>query len=442
MTIYRGNGTPDQAGPVIVTVTDGDRGDIVVTDDGLSWNIDSNVLSGAGRALIDDVDNITQRATLEAAKSGDNSDITSLSGITGGISTVDYIDFDVNATPADAVGRIKWKNNEGGPEIGMRGGNVTLQLGQEMVVYIYNNTGSPLSDGQVVYVNGSQGQRLTVALAKADSDATSAAIVGVVTEPIANNSSGFITAMGMVNGVNTSGYSDGDLLWLSPTTAGAFTKTKPVAPQHLVMVGYVVKGGSVGAGSIYIHVQNGYELEELHNVLITSAANNDSLFYDNATAVWKNLTPTNARTALGLGTIATQAASSVAITGGAIDGTVIGGTIPASVKGSSVISTTTIQDGFTTLANGSTAMGFGSFGMVRVTPTATTSYTTTVPPAGTRCTLFILTSGTSSYTITFSTGFRTATATLATGTVTAKYFIINYVSDGTSLLEISRTAAL
>jgi hypothetical protein len=78
---------------------------------------------------------------------------------------------------------------------------------------------------------------------------------------------------------------------------------------------------------------------------------------------------------------------------------------------------------------------------VQVTPNATGTFTTTVPSAGLRCQLLILTSGASSYTITFGTGFRT-TGTLATGTTTARYFMLSFISDGTVLVETSRTAAM
>jgi hypothetical protein len=94
-----------------------------------------------------------------------------------------------------------------------------------------------------------------------------------------------------------------------------------------------------------------------------------------------------------------------------------------------------------TLANGATAMGFGTNGSVKVTPTANATYTTTVPVAGTRCTLLVLTSGTTSRTITFGTGFK-AVGTLATGTVTARVFAVSFISDGTNLYETGRTAAM
>lgn len=244
----------------------------------------------------------TELGTRAAA--GANSDITSLSGITGGVSTADFVQFDTAITPTVGIGKLQWDPTEGGLQVGMVGGNVNLQIGQETVIYIYNNTGATLTDGQVVYCTGSQGQRLTVALAQANSDSTSATIIGVVTEPIANNASGFITVQGTVHGINTSGFADGAVIYLSPTTPGAWTATKPTAPQHMVMVGYVVKGGSAGAGSIYIHAQNGYEIDELHDVLITAKTNLDLLQYDSTATVWKNVAPSTVT--VGFSTVATN----------------------------------------------------------------------------------------------------------------------------------------
>jgi hypothetical protein len=92
-------------------------------------------------------------------------------------------------------------------------------------------------------------------------------------------------------------------------------------------------------------------------------------------------------------------------------------------------------------ANGTLALAFGTNQFVQVTPTATGTFTTTVPVVGTSCTLIVLTSGTTSYTMTFGTGFRT-TSTLATGTTSARRFVIQFVSDGTSLIESGRTTAI
>ena len=95
---------------------------------------------------------------------------------------------------------------------------------------------------------------------------------------------------------------------------------------------------------------------------------------------------------------------------------------------------------YTVLPNGTTAMAFGTNDVVKVTPTASATYTTTVPVAGKTKTLVILTSGTTSRTITFGSGFRPL-STLATGTSNAKIFTISYVSDGAVLIETARNAA-
>jgi hypothetical protein len=93
------------------------------------------------------------------------------------------------------------------------------------------------------------------------------------------------------------------------------------------------------------------------------------------------------------------------------------------------------------LPNGTTAMAFGTNDVVKVTPTASATFTTTVPSAGRMRTLIILTSGTTSRTITFGSGFKPV-GTLATGTTNNRVFVIHFVSDGNSLYEAGRTTAM
>ena len=146
-----------------------------------------------------------------------------------------------------------------------------------------------------------------------------------------------------------------------------------------------------------------------------------------------------ASTDLVVGTYAAKAIRFV-VNNGATDALTISSAGASSFTGA-VSSTANITGGYNNPAAGTTAMAFGSYNVVKVTPNATASFTTTVPAAGTQLTLIILTSGTSSYTITFSTGFKT-TGTLATGTTTARYFRISFVSDGTNVLETARTVAI
>lgn len=221
---------------------------------------------------------------------------------TGGI-TSDYFQLDTTATPTLVPGMFGWNNAYGTADLRLKGNNVTLQLGQETLARVVNKTGSDLleSEYKVVRVRiasegGAQGQRLAVVLAQGLNDPDSATTLGIVTETIPNNQEGFITVFGNVNNINTTGsvqgetWADGDVLYLSPTIAGGLTKVKPVAPQHMVVMGYVVYAHAIN-GKIFVKVDNGYELDELHNVLITSPANNDLLQYNSAQQVWKNVAP-------------------------------------------------------------------------------------------------------------------------------------------------------
>ena len=154
-------------------------------------------------------------------------------------------------------------------------------------VTVRNATGSLMTKGSIVYVSGGNGVHTQVSLALATSDATSARVLGWLADDIANNADGLCMVEGYLDGVDTQGVTQGAQLYLSGTVAGAYQVTKPVAPIHLVYVGVCVKAAS-GNGRVYVKVQNGYELDELHDVLIVSPQNNQVLAYDSATQLWKN----------------------------------------------------------------------------------------------------------------------------------------------------------
>ena len=235
---------------------------------------------------ISDINGLQSELDNKANK-GDNTDITSLGGITGGISTVDYIDF--NTLPIEAIqeARVRWNETDGTLEIGLKGGNVVLQVGQEQVTMVQNNTGSNLFEGQAVYLQGSTGNNLNILLAQANSEQKSSKTFGVLTENINHNNKGFVTTSGLVRNINTAHLTQGAAIWLDPNTPGGLTSTKPIAPNHLVLVGWCVRQHAT-VGTIFVHVQNGYELEELHNVLITALQDGDVLSYNATTGLWEN----------------------------------------------------------------------------------------------------------------------------------------------------------
>ena len=160
--------------------------------------------------------------------------------------------------------------------------------GDPVKFYVNNRTGSTLTKGQVVYISGASGNKVTVALARANAEATSAKTFGVLENDIANNQSGWVVTAGEIIKLDTSAYADGATLYLSGTTAGGWATTKPAAPTHLVYVGFVSRSHAT-VGSIFVRCQNGYELDEIHDVQIVSPANADRLTYESSSGLWKNV---------------------------------------------------------------------------------------------------------------------------------------------------------
>ena len=164
--------------------------------------------------------------------------------------------------------------------------------------YVRNTTASVMTAGQVVYINGSTGTTPTIALAVNTADSTSAMTFGFVRGTIAVNGFGWITTFGPLEGVNTNAYTEGEVIYLD-SIPGQFTHDKPQAPYHMVTLGYIIKK-SGGNGTIYAKVQNGYELDELHNVRITEPVLNKSvIIYDSVRRLWVDTTVSAA--GLGLG---------------------------------------------------------------------------------------------------------------------------------------------
>jgi nitrogen fixation protein len=251
--------------------------------------------------------------------------VTGFVPYTGATTNVDLGEFelkagqvtlDITPTGTPTVGTTKWNDNLGSSETTLKGGTVVLKNGVDLVARVVNkvtpNTTLTKANYQAVRISGAQGQKLAVQLAQGNNDANSADTIGLVTETIATNQEGFIITMGQIEDINTTGslqgetWVDGDVLYLSPTTAGRLTNIKPTGlTGHIVIIGYVEYAHAI-QGKIYVKVMNGWELDELHNVYIDNTlANEDFLQYESSTDLWKNkqLTATLIRSKLGISTL-------------------------------------------------------------------------------------------------------------------------------------------
>jgi hypothetical protein len=186
--------------------------------------------------------------------------------------------------------------------------------------YVTNDDSVTLTKGMPVYAFSGTGDRMTVKRANNTGDATSAQTVGLVlSTSIAANQKGLIMMQGLLDGLSilpTSTWADGDAVYLG-ATPGSITNVKPYAPNHLVYLGVVTTASNGSAGRMYVRVQNGYELQELHNVQAQSPSLKDTLWYDNTVspAQWKTAsiptilgyTPANIASPTFTGTVTTPA---------------------------------------------------------------------------------------------------------------------------------------
>ena len=284
--------------------------------------------------------------------------IVNISGITGDISTPDSITFDTTAAEASAVGKLFWDDGDGVLSNGLKGGNVTLQIGTQEFARVYNDSGTTLTKGQAVYISGAQGNRVAVKLARANVEATSFGTIGLVAETMTSGAEGFIIVSGALYKLNTTGLVAGATVYLSPTTAGAVTTTKPQAPDQLVVIGWVERVDNI-VGSIYVKIDNGYELDELHDVQITSPQSGNVLIYDattTPTGVWKNANLTD-----GTGITITEGAGSVTIANAGVTALSAGTGISVSGSTGSVTVTNTAPDQTVSLTGAGTTSISGTY---------------------------------------------------------------------------------
>ena len=177
-------------------------------------------------------------------------------------------------------------------KVGSDGGSGAVESALTLLQYVRNKTGLTIAKGSVVYISGATGNTPDITKAIATSDATSAQTLGIVKDTIANNGFGYVVVFGKVSGLDTQALTEGDQLYLSPTIAGAYTTTKPYAPYHLVYVGIVTRSHPT-LGTIEVRVQNGYEMDEIHDVAAQSPNDGDVLQYVASTNLWTRTSSIN-----------------------------------------------------------------------------------------------------------------------------------------------------
>ena len=295
---YKGTWNASTNTPTLANGT-GDTGDVYIC------NVAGTVNFGAGSLTFAVGDYVIYSGTIWQRSSGAVGTVTSVAAsITGNSIGITGSPITTSGTLALAFAgtSAQYVNGAGNlitfPSI--------ISQAQNLVTEVYNKTGATLTKGTVVYIDGGQGNLPSVTKALATGDATSAQTYGIVQADITNMNNGYVVAAGRLGDLDTQAFTEGTQLYLSATTAGTYTSTKQYAPNHLVYVAIVVRAHPT-QGVIEVKIQNGYEMDELHNVSAQSPSNGDILQYVTSTSLWTKTAGTTTNIAEGTNLYYTEA---------------------------------------------------------------------------------------------------------------------------------------
>lgn len=261
------------------------------------------------------------RSNLSAAVTGANNDITSLTALTGTISTPLAIQMANGAAVVSNPGLLWYNNVNGSWNAGMGGGNITQQIGEEL--FIYGKATSAITNGQVIWHTGSVGLDNTLTFAPVPLGNTNPSdIIGLATEDIASGQFGRITRFGIVHDLDTTGtpygetWVEGDNLYYNPAYVGGLTNVAPSAPNQKTLIGQVITVDDT-AGAIQVNLVYGSALGQTDsNVQFSGLANNDVLRYSTSLQYWTNVP----QTSLVAGSVANALTIGTGLTGTSYNG--------------------------------------------------------------------------------------------------------------------------
>ena len=151
--------------------------------------------------------------------------------------------------------------------------------------YVKNSSGSTITKGQVVYVTGADGTNALIGLSSASTEATSSKTLGIAANTMTNNAFGYVIENGQLSNIDTSAATAGSSVWLGNTPGSYVFNAPPAEPSHSVYLGVVTKANP-STGEILVKVQNGYEIDELHDVFVGGVSTALPLVYSSTSSGW------------------------------------------------------------------------------------------------------------------------------------------------------------
>jgi hypothetical protein len=214
----------------------------------------------------------------------------------GALQNVNEINFDT--TPTSVVGgqgSLFWNSSEGTLDLVMRGGNTTQHIGEEVFYTARNATGSTINKATPVYASGvtAGSKRIEISPMIANGTIDELRFIGLTSENISNGVNGFVTDFGYIRNIDTSGapygqtWATGDIIYVSPTTAGYLTNVLPVAPNLKIVVALVIEADN-NFGVLLVRPTVYSQIDDLSNVNISTVTGGDLLVYDGTDSRWEN----------------------------------------------------------------------------------------------------------------------------------------------------------
>ena len=347
---------------------------------GISYNSTTGVITNSSPSLGGDVvgpasatDNAIARFDTTTGKLLQNSIVTVSDA--GAITGLIEENFTPVTAPAYLEGKVFYDTDAKTLAYYNDNSQMTVNIGQEQIVRVRNQTGTTIPDGTVVYINGATGNTPTIAKAIATSFATSD-IIGVTTTSIANNAFGYATINGLVNGLDTSAFAEGDAVFLSATTAGAYTTTEPTRPNYSIQVGVILRANPSN-GTLLVSVQIvSTETQHIIGTIAVDQGGTGQTNYTNGQLLIGNTTGntlTKATLTAGTGVSVTNGTGSITLTNTGVTSAVAGTGISVSGATGAVTVTNTAPDQTVAIASGTGISVTGTYPNFTVTNTSPSS---------------------------------------------------------------------
>ena len=322
--------------------------------------------------------------------------------------TAAYMNYTPTTAPTYVEGRVFYDSTAKTLCYYNDNSQMTVNIGQEEIVRVRNQTGATIPNGSVVYINGATGNTPTIALALATSFST-ADIIGVTTTDITNNGFGYATINGLVNGLDTSAFAEGDAVFLSATTAGAFTVTEPTRPNYSIQVGVILRANpSVGTLLVSVQIVS-VETQHVIGTMAVDQGGTGQTSYTNGQLLIGNTTGntlTKSTLTAGTGVSVTNGTGSITLANTGVTSAVAGTGISVSGATGAVTVTNTAPDQTVSLTAGTGISTSGTYPNFTITNTAPSSGGTVTSVSGTTGRIT-------------STGGNTPVIDLASGVATA-----------------------